>query len=632
MSHFPPITVFPLAIDSNETLLLVYNTSESAITADNEPWAEEIPITPVAANKPEIWADNGFATIEEELFYYDAVEKDANNKVNKLIRCARALGGAGTKFNISGTMVRGFVVAEHHNMLVDATVAVEKFVGYNFTTDTSTLDWRIRNLAKVPIIFDDFGCPDISFTFNIISTDPSEGTLTSYAIDVNGSFTSFTLTFGDGTSTNSVASGEHRYSPNAIIDPVLTIVNNKCTVVQTQLEREQSDQPVPAVLEIPFLIPILPEIIIPNIVIPSITPIPTDVNLPPFMFPCNDFGLNISPINIPSVIVLAPFPSIINISPTTITISDDIPTEISITATIPSTIIVLDDIETTITVTDDIPTTIVVTDTIPESISVSDDIPTSISVSDDVPTSIDVTDDVPTSITVLDDVPTSITVFDDIPSSISVVFPAPPSIPVNWGTPPSITVTVTCPSSPSMTVGMGAAMAANESMLMSPEDIEVSYDVSGFPSEVRLTHELPSEIILVAPRIEPIELVLPEFPEIKIALPDTPLMVDGIPDVLKLDFTDFPRYIELAMPVSMPIIQIDANNIPTTIAVTGFPQSISIDPIVIDLKTPDFIPTKYVGDAIPVSVTVQLELNMNKLLLENSENVQCVAIVPCPKN
>jgi hypothetical protein len=222
MSQFPPEPVYPLAIDSDYTLLLVHNTSEAALTFDSEPWGEEITIKAVDADKEEIWADNGFANINGEMFYYDAVDKNDDGKVYKLKRCARNLGGAHTKFNAIGTMVRGFVIAEHHNTLVDAVVNVEKFVGYNFTTDRETLDWRIRNLRSIPIIFDDFGCPDVSFTFNIISEDPSEGTLARYKIQVTGDFNQFSLNFGDGTSTVSIEEGEHRYSPNAKIDPVVT--------------------------------------------------------------------------------------------------------------------------------------------------------------------------------------------------------------------------------------------------------------------------------------------------------------------------------------------------------------------------------------------------------------------------
>lgn len=81
---FPPVPVFPNDIDSDYTLFLVHNTTETRLCLDNSAWAEEISIVPVSADRPEIWADNGFGNIEGELFYYDSVEKNGNGKVVKL--------------------------------------------------------------------------------------------------------------------------------------------------------------------------------------------------------------------------------------------------------------------------------------------------------------------------------------------------------------------------------------------------------------------------------------------------------------------------------------------------------------------------------------------------------------------
>src|SRR5581483_1984071 len=119
-SGFPPVPVYPAGYDDDRTLYLVYNTSETVTTADNAPWSEEIPIKPVAFDADEIWATNGFANIDGELFYYDSVGFDNNGKINKLKRCARNLGGTHTHFNPQGSEVRGFVIAEHHNQIVEA--------------------------------------------------------------------------------------------------------------------------------------------------------------------------------------------------------------------------------------------------------------------------------------------------------------------------------------------------------------------------------------------------------------------------------------------------------------------------------------------------------------------------------
>jgi len=66
---FPPSPRYPLAIDSDKTLFLVYNTSETQLAVDNLPWSQELILEPVAADVEEIWADNGFANISGELFY-----------------------------------------------------------------------------------------------------------------------------------------------------------------------------------------------------------------------------------------------------------------------------------------------------------------------------------------------------------------------------------------------------------------------------------------------------------------------------------------------------------------------------------------------------------------------------------
>ncbi|MBM3206938.1 MAG: hypothetical protein FJZ43_04940, partial [Candidatus Staskawiczbacteria bacterium] len=133
-NNFPPIPIYPQNYDSDYTLFLVYNTSETITTDDNLPWSEEISIKAVASDKAEIWADNGFANIEGELFYYDSVGKNADGKVNKLKRCVRNLGNKQTKYNKTGSEVRGYIVAEHHNQLVNAIIKVENFVGENFST------------------------------------------------------------------------------------------------------------------------------------------------------------------------------------------------------------------------------------------------------------------------------------------------------------------------------------------------------------------------------------------------------------------------------------------------------------------------------------------------------------------
>jgi hypothetical protein len=317
---------------------------------------------------------------------------------------------------------------------------------------------------------------------------------------------------------------------------------------------------------------------------------------------------------------------------------------------IPEFILVESNIPEFVFVLDDVPEIIVTVDDIPENIYVVDDVPQTINVVDDMCCEIYVYDSLPTSISIIDDIPTTITVTDDIPSEITVTFPSPPCVPVCWGTPPTIpvVVTVACPSSPSTSMAgmtdmnMRELMATAGGEFMSPEDIEVSYDISGFPSEIKILppddiiirHDIPNEILVKGFQFDPIEFNVPDFPSIKLEIPDTPLKIEaiGIPDRLFLDVADdFPRFIQLSAPLEMPTVKLDVSDLPKSITVVGMPSTISIDPIQIELKVPDFIPISYVGDPIPVSVSVQLELNLNKMLMDNAEGVQCVAIIPCPK-
>ena len=314
-NNFPPLPVYPNQYDSDATLYLVYNTSETVTTADNHPWEGSIDIKPVGQNDLEIWADNGFANIDGELFYYASVEKDGYGKVNKLTNCARNLGGSKTKFNHIGSEVRGFVVAQHHNQLADAIIRLENFIGYNFTPDQATLDWRIRNLAELSVIFDDYTCPDVVFFYNLVSDDPTAGTVISYSVEIEGSFNSFRIDFGDGSFTTTDLTGTHTYPANTTVDPVVQVSTTNCTIVQSPYEREVANQPnvqtpnVPLEILIPN-IPDIPPINIPNPNFPNI-----NIQPPPIVFPCLDIG-PLGPINIPSIIVVdPPIPTIIDFGP-----------------------------------------------------------------------------------------------------------------------------------------------------------------------------------------------------------------------------------------------------------------------------------------------------------------------------
>lgn len=307
MNYFPPNPSYPLGYDTDYTLFKVYNTTESVITADNFAWSDEIPISPVAANACEIWANNGYATLSGELLYYDGVGLNANGKVNLLKRCLRNLGGAPTQFNLACTSIRSFVVAEHHQQISQAIQQIENFIGFQFNPNQATLDWRIRNLAAEPIIFDDTTCPNLTLNFNILSSDPSTGTVANYLVVTNGSVGNFTIQFGDGSSSTST-SGTHTYAPNANIDPVITATTQNCNVVQGMSSTVPSVTPPVPPFFIPVPIPpVFPPFVFPNATIPSV-----DTFIPPIVLPAGGGG------NVPSTINFNPpnpVPSQVNFGP-----------------------------------------------------------------------------------------------------------------------------------------------------------------------------------------------------------------------------------------------------------------------------------------------------------------------------
>ena len=311
---FPPKVVYPLDYDTDRNLFKVYNTSETVLSSDLETWATTINIVPVSADKDELWADNGFITISEELIYYDGVAKDSNNKVNQLTNCIRNMGGKTPQYNLAGTDVRGFVIAEHHNQIARAIVNAENFLGINLTDVKETLDWRIRNLANQGPIVDDYGCPEVNFDYYIVSEDNTFGTTIQYNLEITGIFDSFTIDFGDEQITTTVTGGTHVYAPNTTIDPVVTVNATNCESVISGVKRTQLNQPLAqqVTIDLNVAVPAVPEF--PNLPSVFVNDVNNQLLLPPIVFPCID-TVGFGPITVPSVIKITPpliIPSVVN--------------------------------------------------------------------------------------------------------------------------------------------------------------------------------------------------------------------------------------------------------------------------------------------------------------------------------
>ena len=436
---FPPIPLYPNAYDSDYTLYKVHNTTESKLSADNQAWSSEIDITP--ASTWEVWPNSGFATLEGEIIYYDSVAKNGGGFVNKLKRCARNLGGNHTQFNRAGTWIRGFVMAEHHNQLVDAIINTQTFL--------QAIDIQLTELEAQPYCPDDSNCPQVEMHIDPASPNACLGTSTNYSVAVAGTYTNAQVDFGDGSTTKSLA-GSHVYGQNAAIDPVATVQNNQCTVVVTGISRTDINTWTPSTIapSSPYIetcsIPDIPQFIVPTFAAP------TGFTMPQIPGPCIDltpFGLSIPKIviSIPSIrfpnisLIVPSIPSTITIEgcniPSTISLTNDLPSTISLIGPdppLPSIIsIVGPDLPSIISIVGpDIPSVISLVGELPSMISIVGHVPSVISLVGELPSIISVVDDIPSIISLVGKLPSIISVVDDIPSIISLVGPNPalPSI------------------------------------------------------------------------------------------------------------------------------------------------------------------------------------------------------------
>lgn len=635
---FPPLPVYPADIDSDYTLYQVYDTTESFLASDNQAWEDEVEIIPVPFGTPEIWAENGFANISGELFYYDAVGKTTDGRINTLKRCARNLGGTFTQFNVAGTPVRAFVVAQHHNQLAQAMLNIQDFVGINFDTRFETLDYRIRHLQATPPIWDDWSCPDATLSFFIVSSDPASGTVANYSVQTSGSYNSFRLDFGDGTFTTSAQAGTHTYAPNATIDPVITIGNDSCQVISTNIERTNQSEPTPQTNTPTLTIPIPEFSPLPTLIFPTLGPIAPIMDFPPIVFPCISIspfsGTNISigPINIqvPSVISFTPLniPSIIAFSPL------DIPSTITITpVSIPSTITFVN--PPTFTPIGFAPAPVIA--------PIAFAPPPTIS-----PIGVNITVTIDGS---------------GIPSCLSMCS-SPSMIGIDWGTPPTLNVAFV------------SKVASQKSSKYSAEDLklmkelgddykdffpeadsfEVEYDSIGIPTEIKIvppqfpeikvSHDIPKQIEIVAGNFDldgTIQILPPATPlptEIHVINKGVPTFIEllsDVPSVIRVDH-NIPDHIVIESLVEIPsVIKLDGSDIREEIRLVGAPETIEL---VFPQQVIKLVPDESLESLeIPLvfkSAPIECKIDMPKWLSapdDDDDEYPRVKIIPapCPK-
>ena len=623
---FPPVPVYPIKLDSDRTLFLVYNTTETKLAVDNQPWAEEIEID--AATSNEIWADNGFGNISGELFYYDSVSKDIDGKVIKLKGCARNIGGNQTRFSLAGTWVRSYVIAEHHNQLVDAIMNLEAFL--------LDLNLDLELLENEATCADDFNCANVALIFDVEPAVICGETQATYSVDVTGNYTTVTINFGDGsTSTN--LTGTYTYPPNANIDPIVAIENDSCLTIQTPADRTTGDYfdiPPTTPLSIPLcVIPELPPINIPSLEMPSLT-----LTFPQIILP--SICISIPAISIPSIYMSIS----VTICPISI-ISCFIPSVISFASVeFPLVSFASVSFPTVSFASISFPTISFASITFPTISFASITFPTISFASITFPT-ISITNP---SLIVPPITNPSLIVPPIIVPPITVDWGTAPAINVNWGA-CDCTIKVSCVTPAAFApTKVAVPFAANLDTFEDNPVITIpTPQALGIPTEIKITvpefkqitlqHDLPQVIEVISPNLpKTINIQGPEIP-----LPTEIRIVGEIPDSIRLDAKELPQSIKIdssglptaiaLQPMNLPsVIMIDASDIPDTIQITGIPSAIELKghlPSEIYLKIPENleIPLVYRGGPIPV------QFDLGKLADADADDPPCFAIIPCPK-
>jgi hypothetical protein len=310
MVNFPSIR-FPYDVDSAHSLFKVFNNTQSVLSTNLNPTDTTIAIIP--AEGDEIWPENGFVTLPNELVYYDEVGYDENGKINSLKRCNRAIEGIAKDY-VAGTHVYGMVVSQQHNQLVEAIIAIERNIGelsdsitrtpINFNSMPDTLQVNMNHLLGLNPVIDD-SIPQIEFEFNV-GIPVAGGTQAEFCVRVfpwNPNWT-YELDFGDGTTESTLFQGTHQFAPGGPYTPTVTIVTDTATLVIQAHTVDQGCDVIPSVT---------------SPVDPFHIPIPDVPDFPSFIAPimsCPGPLLNLPPYSIPSITISPPILSVVCASTT----------------------------------------------------------------------------------------------------------------------------------------------------------------------------------------------------------------------------------------------------------------------------------------------------------------------------
>lgn len=112
---------FPSSIDSASTLFTAVNNLATALNG-----ALDASATTVTVLSTSGFPTVGWITIDQEAIYYSSTTGTT------FINCTRGAGGTVAATHIDTSAVKHTVVADHHNMLKDATIALEQYLSDRF--------------------------------------------------------------------------------------------------------------------------------------------------------------------------------------------------------------------------------------------------------------------------------------------------------------------------------------------------------------------------------------------------------------------------------------------------------------------------------------------------------------------
>jgi hypothetical protein len=176
------LSLFPLAIDTRDSLYEAKNNAESKLTQSLS-YIGKFIVVDDASSLP----DKGLVRINEELVYYDSKSR------NILRDLKRGYALSKQSQHAIGSVVSAAVMAEHHNAVKDALIQIEKNLGTKDTPSAESLNGILKSLET------DFLAPKPKFRgFPLIGAPPLK---TSFHNFSGGPPIRFLWDFGDGTTS-----------------------------------------------------------------------------------------------------------------------------------------------------------------------------------------------------------------------------------------------------------------------------------------------------------------------------------------------------------------------------------------------------------------------------------------------